>query len=773
MTRPNRSTQNERRSGRPGGEVAPGDAGADRPLHVETKLTPPRLPPGTVERPRIMRALDSGVDAPLTLVAAPPGFGKTTAVRAWCARRGAAVAWVSLDGRDNDPDVLWTYIATAVDRVRPGLGRAALQRMRVAGTSTEGRIDELMTGLAAYGAEIVIVLDDLHAVTDHDCLASIDYALGRLPPRAHVVAIARTDPGLRLSRLRANGHLAELRADDLAFTAPETRRLVVGRGQLPSFDDDELELLRERTDGWPAVLVLATLWLRTVDDPHRALHDFGGGHQYVASYLSEEVFDALAPDARTFLLHVSVLGRFTAELCDAVLGRSDSAAMLAELDASTLLVNSLERGGWFQMHALVAEFAGLRLAAADPGAASRIHREAAAWCRARGMVVDAVEHAAAAGDHNLVADILSEQQLAVFRGGGARTLLRWIRMLPDDVVCGHPVLAVAAATSAFIVGRGTLDVRRYLQLADRAQRESPDGLSPYVLAEAAMLRAATVEGGVDAAVKVGRRAVELGMAGADEALVAALGAHARALYFAGADDSALAAATRAIEHPGIQRRPPGHAFARSTLALVAADRGELRRAREHAETARRIVGRVGNSRTWLGANAAVALGKVLMGEGALLEAERELVYAEGVFDDEVPTVHYVWVVVLLAQVRCRRGHLGSAEAGLELARREIAALPDVGRITVMVAELERELRELRMRADGGELLAKPTAAELAVLQLLPSDLSAREIGAELFLSANTVRSHMRKLYRKLGVTSRADAVARASALGLVDPPAAP
>jgi ATP/maltotriose-dependent transcriptional regulator MalT len=756
----------------PEAETPAGDAAPDRPPLAETKLTPPRMRPSTVERSRLMRALDAGVDAPLTLVAAPPGFGKTTTVRAWCAHRGAAVAWVTLDARDNDPDVLWTYVATAVDRVRPGLGRAALRRLRTAGASTEGCVDELMNGLAAYGGELAIVLDDLHALTDRDCLVSIDYALTRLPAGTHVIAVARIDPGLRLSRLRANGGLVELHADDLAFTAAETRELLVDRGHLGGLDAEDLELLRERTDGWPAVLVLASLWLRAVDDPHEALHDFGVEHQLVASYLSEEVFDSLAPDARAFLLRVSVLGRFTAELCDAVLDRTDSAAMLARLDASTLLVNQLERGGWFQVHALVAEFAGLRLAAEDPEAASRIRRRAAEWCRERRMVVEAVEHATSAGDHALVADILAEQQLAVFRRGGARTLLRWIRTVPEHVVFDHPVLAVAAATSAFVVGRGTLDVRRYLQLADRAQRERPDRLSSYVLAEAAMVRAATVEGGVDEAVQSGRRAVELATAGADEALVAALGAYARALYFAGAEDAAAAAATRAIEHPDIERRPPGHAFARSTLALVCADRGDLARAREHAETARRIVGRVGNSRTWLGANTSVALGKVLLAEGTLAEAERALAYAEGFFHDEVPTVHHVWLVILLADVRRRRGHLDAAESGLDLARREISALPDVGRITAMADQLEREVRELRTRVDGGELLTAPTAAELAVLRLLPGDLSAREIGAELFLSSNTVRSHMRMIYRKLGVNSRADAVARASTLGLIDPPPA-
>ena len=350
----------------PDQEMRSGGAPDEAPL-AETKLAPPRLRPGTVERPRIMRALDTGAGVPLTLVAAPPGFGKTTAVRAWCGSRGCALAWVTLDSRDNDPHRLWTYVATAVDRIRQGLGRGALQRLGIPGTSTEDHIDELMNGLAAYGSDIVIALDDLHKVTDGDCLTSIRYALTQLPPGVRVIAMTRTDPRLRLSRLRASGHLVELRARDLAFTSTEARELV-DRGELRGLDADEIEMLCDRTDGWPAALVLAVLWLRTVDDPHGALRDFGGRHQFVADYLSEEVFDSLSPDTRDFLLHVSVLRRFTAELCDGVLERSDSAAVLDGLESSSLLVTPLERGGWFEVHALVAEFAGLRLAALDPGA---------------------------------------------------------------------------------------------------------------------------------------------------------------------------------------------------------------------------------------------------------------------------------------------------------------------------------------------------------------------------------------------------------------------
>ena len=224
---------------------------------------------------RLLRALDAADGAPLTLVSAPPGYGKTTAVRAWCASRETALAWVTLDAGDNDSTRLWTYVSTAVDRVRSGLGRRALQRLRMDGTAIEAAVDELANGIGTYGEELVIVLDDLQAVTDEACLASIDHFLDHLPASSRVVVITRVDPGLRLARLRAGGGLVELRADDLAFTPSEARELVVERGRV-ELGMEEVELLHARTEGWSAALVLAALWLRTVEDPRRAVREFEG-----------------------------------------------------------------------------------------------------------------------------------------------------------------------------------------------------------------------------------------------------------------------------------------------------------------------------------------------------------------------------------------------------------------------------------------------------------------------------------------------------------------
>lgn len=742
------------------------------PLLAEAKLFPPRLRTERVQRPRILSALDASDEVALTLVSAAPGYGKTTAVRAWCAARQTAPAWVTLDVGDNDPVRLWTYVATAVDRVREGLGRGALHRLRVPGVAIEAVLDELTNGIASFGQELVLVLDDLQTVTERECLASIDYFLARLPKTARVVVITRVDPALELARLRARGTLTELRASELAFTSSEARELVVGHGGV-DLTADELGVLHGRTEGWPAALSLATLWLRSVEDAPRAVREFRGDQHFQAEYLSREVLGALGEDVRAFLLRASVLGRFTPQLCDAVLDRTDSAQVLSELERSNLLVVRLEHGGWFRVHSLFAGFAEQELEAVDPGAAREIHRRAALWLRSRGLRVEAAEHALAAGEHELVAELLVDHHLLLIRNGGARTLLRWVQDLPEDQLLEHPELLVGAATAATMIGHSVVDRRRLLQLADRSQKERPARSSPYVTAVAAMVRAAAVDRDVRESVSEGARAVELAEEDADAALVAALAGYARALYFADELDRAWTAAVRAIEHPDAERRAPGHAFARCTLALVAVERGTLALARTHAEKAKSLVGGVGSNRSWLGANAAAALGSVLAADGSLAAAERELAYAEHFFRDELPTVHHAWMLALLAGVRGRRGRLDEAETTLRAARDEITVLTDPGRVASLADDVARSLEEARARAHQGEILEPPSEAELAVLRLLASDLSVRQIGAALFLSPNTIRSHTRAIYRKLGVNTRADAVARADALGLLGHPESP
>jgi LuxR family maltose regulon positive regulatory protein len=327
---------------------------------------------------------------------------------------------------------------------------------------------------------------------------------------------------------------------------------------------------------------------------------------------------------------------------------------------------------------------------------------------------------------------------------------------------------MAAALATGLLGQERIEQRRFLSVAQRAATEHPERYTAYVDAGVAAVRAFTLDGGVDAAVADGAHAVEIAEADVDEVLVASLAGYAHALYFAGRTDEAWAAALQAVQHPEAERRPTSHALARSTMALVALERGLPNLARSHAAKAKTILSRIHSSRSWIGANASVAIASVLIAVGNLGEAERELAHAEHLFQDEIPTAHHAWSLLLVAQIKCRRGRLEEAASTLHAAREELEAVGSVGRLATLLAETERELEEASARAKGGEVLEPPTDAELPVLRLLATELSAREIGKTLFLSPNTIRTHTRVIYRKLGVNSRADAVARAVALGFLE-----
>ncbi len=740
------------------------------PPLVEAKLSAPSDRSDVVDRLHVQRALDAGADTVLTILAAPAGYGKTTAIRVWCAAQDAALMWVTLDAGDNDPSRLWRYIATAVDRVRTGLARPVLERLDVTGGSIELVVDELMSVLSRRKKPAILVLDDLHTVTDPDTLASIDYALSQVPAHVRVMVGTRVDPPLALARMRVAQQLIEIRASDLAFSADEARALLVDQNGL-DLSTAQVDVLLDRTQGWPAALVLVGIWLRGVADPSDAVSSFSGSQRVVADYLSTEVLAALDQDHRSFLHGVAVLGQCTPALCDAALDRTDSAEMLAELEHADLFVSRLERSDWHRIHPLFAEYAQVELEATEPGAAARIHRRAASWL-AQDRPIEAMAHASAAGEQEVVAELLAEHHLALVRSGASRTILHWASALPDDVLIKHPEIACAAAVATVLLAKGMMQLRRYLRIIDEARAAQPER-NVYVESIGLIVRALAIESGVDRALQEGRRAVELTVASAETLAMGALTAYARALYLAGIPDEARESAIATLEQPEIHDSPPSFIHAHTTLALIAADEDRLSSAQGHVEQAKKAVGSIGSERSWLGANVAAASGVVRTAGGDLSAAEHDLATAERVFRDEVPTVHHIWVLALLARVRSRRGRLDSATEALVLARNELVEQPDAGALPALIEEVQIELAAMSERAASGDLVDTPTEAELTVLRLLADDLSVHEISERLFVSENTVRSHRRALYRKLGVHSRDEAVARATAVELLDPPQSP
>ncbi len=732
---------------------------------IEPKLMPPRVHPGMLRRARLLDMLDDDAAGSFTVLNAAVGYGKTTLVRSWCVERPEAVIWLTLDSVDDDPVRLWTHLATAVERLGEGFGRRALMCLAVRGATVETAVDELMNGLVAYGRRVSIVLDDLHAVRSESSVGSIAYALERLPANVRLLASTRSDPAIGLGRLRARRVLTEVRAHELAFTVDETRELVVREGI--GLSNESVELLVDRTEGWPAGLYLAALWLRDLRDPDGGVRDFAGSARQVGEYLGDEVLTALAPEIRDFLVRTSVLPRFTPELCDAVLGREDSAAVLAELARSNMFLVALDaRGEWYRYHHLFGEFLQLELGRED---ARELRRRAAGWCRAHGRAEDAIEYAAAAGDAEMVAEVLIERHLEFIWGGRLGQFLGWVRWLPVELLVEHPVLPGAGAVAAALLSAPEVEVHRLLAVAERARRERPELWLPYLEAGVEAARSQIIEGGdVGAAVEHARRAVAAAQEGADVLSVSALGCLAQALFFAGELDEARRVAVQTVERPDAPGVPDAYVGSLGLLALVDAEQGRTESAEAWARQSLASRGRTSRQTRGLPHSAHLGLALACAATGRLDEAEREALRGEHLRRSPQPTVAHAHALLVLAQVRLARARLARAEGDLERAKRAIAGFPDPGRLPAIVATIEQTLSAARANTEHGGLVEEPSRAELAVLRGLAAGLSRREIGAQLYISLNTVKSHTRELYRKLGAASQAEAVACAEELGLLE-----
>ena len=737
---------------------------------IESKLVLPRVHAGTLRRARLFELLDDVDGAALTVLDAPVGYGKTTLLRSWCAERAEPVIWMTLDGSDDDPGRLWTHLATGVARLGDGLGHRALTRLGVRPAAVETGVDELMNGLVAYGRPATIVLDDLHTVRSETSLRSIEHAIQRLPPTVRLVAATRSEPAISLAPLRAGRALIEIRARELAFTVDEGRELIAREGI--KLSGNSLELLVERTEGWPAGLYLAALWLRDFAEPDEGVQAFAGSARQVADYLTAEVLTALDPQTRDFLVRTSVLDRFTPELCDAVVDREDSAAVVAQLARSNMfLVASDARGEWYRYHHLFGELLRLEL---GPEETHTGRRRAMAWCRAHGHIEDAIEYAAAGGEAEMVAQLLVEHDRELVWGGRIGQFLRWVQWLPTELLIEHPSLPAGGAIAASLLAAPEVEIQRLLTVAERARRERPELWSPYAEAIAEVTRANGLSGGdVGAAIGHASRAVAAARQGADVLAVAVSAALSQALYFAGDLDEARRLALDAAERPDAPSVPEGYVGSLGLLALIDAERGRSESAQAWAHQAIGFARQRLQTDSWVVSLPHLGLALAYVATGRLDEAEREALRGERLRRSPQPTVGHAHALLMLAQVRIARSRLARAAGDLGRAQRSIAEFRDPGRLAAIAARVERDLMAARANDKDCDIVEQPSRAELAVLRGLTDGLSRREIGDQLYISLNTVKSHTRELYRKLAATSRNDAVARAEALGLLNTPDPP
>ena len=418
---------------------------------VETKLLLPRSRREVVPRPRLAALLARASEAPVTLVSAPAGFGKTTLLSTWLSRDparpgdGGPVAWVSLDERDRRPATFWTYVLLALDRAVPGSGAAALTLLQSGQAPVETVLAGVVNELSVHSGDVTVVLDDYHLADGVDVAAGMTFLVDHLPPQLRLVISTRADPALPLSRMRARGELVEIRAADLRFTADEVTSYL---NDLHGFGlaDADIAALEARTEGWVAALQLAALSLGGRDDPSSFIAGFAGDDRFVVDYLADEVLSRQPDDVRRFLLDTSVLERLTGSLCDAVCplpdGRSGK-AMLEALDRANLFLIPLDdRRRWYRYHHLFGDVLHAHLLEERPGDADELHRRAAGWYADQGQTQSAVRHALAAGEVGHAAELAELAIPTLRRERREDVIRRWVDELPDDIVRDRPVLAI-------------------------------------------------------------------------------------------------------------------------------------------------------------------------------------------------------------------------------------------------------------------------------------------------------------------------------------------
>ncbi|HEX2503103.1 MAG TPA: LuxR C-terminal-related transcriptional regulator [Miltoncostaeaceae bacterium] len=738
---------------------------AAAPPMLETKLRPPGRRAGLVPRPDLLARLDAGRDRRLTLVTAPAGWGKTTLVGDWLAGRASEGAgWVALDAADNDPARFWRYVGEALRRAGAPVDEQAVGALSGGGETTEAGLSTLINALATAPRRTLLALDDYHLIDDDSIHGAMSFLCANAPEGLRVVMTSRVEPPIGLARLRARGDLAELRADDLRFTELEAGALLADTGL--RLGPDEVARLRARTEGWAAGLYLAGLSLRGRDDASRFIADFAGDDRLVVDYLADEVLEGLPAGRREFLLRTSILGRLTGPLCDAVADTTGSARVLAELESSNLFLVPLDnRREWYRYHHLFGELLQHELALTSPHEMPELHRRAAAWHLAQGSVDDAIGHAAAAGDLAQAADLIAESWSEHLRRGWTATTQRWLDLLPPETVRGDVRLCLAEAWLAVNLGLpGEAD--RWLLAADEA---AGPGDGPEVGASRIAARSLErlLAGDAPEALRLGHEA--LAATEGDETWLRAGACLAAGIALHAVDR--LAEATPILEECAEVGRRTG-AWAPALVALChladqEVERGDLESAERRAREALAYAEEESHAEYPHAAGAHTGLAQVVAARGDLDAAQAHADRgAELASRGRAPT-EIAYSVIVRGQVALMRGDDGLARACARDARDLLESAPSPGgHLAQKLRVLDDALRAAPRPAEPAAV-ADLTERELAVLRMLTGLASAREIADQLYVSHNTVKTQIRSIYRKLGVATRAEAVARGRELGLL------
>ena len=429
---------------------------------LATKLYIPHPPPNAVLRPRLAKRLLEGIQRPNTwaLVSGPAGFGKTSLLSEFIEQYPQSVAWLALDGADNDPIRFWTHLIAACQTQATGVGETALGLFRSPQPVPEDAVPTiLINDLAGRQKNLVLILDDYHTVQNPAIHSAVAFLLEHLPEQFHIIFSTRLDPPWPMARFRSRGQLIEIRAADLRFSTQEAADFL-RRTMGLELSIEQAAALESRTEGWIAGLQLAALSMRGQADIPGFIKAFTGSHAYIAEYLAEEVLQQQPPEMQNFLLRTSILERLNAGLCETVSGGQGGQAALAALQRANLFIVSLDdEGRWFRYHSLFADLLQVHLGQSQtPDAIRGMHLRAAGWYEKNGFEIEAVRHALAGGDFELAAGLVEQYTYPLVTRGELTTLIGWINVLPAEVNSRPRFLLAKAWALLFAGNAGQMEV---------------------------------------------------------------------------------------------------------------------------------------------------------------------------------------------------------------------------------------------------------------------------------------------------------------------------
>jgi len=730
------------------------------------KLRRPVLRPGTVRRSLLIERLAHGDPRPIVSVVAPPGYGKTTLLSQWAERNGQAFAWVLVDEADNDPKVLLSYVAEALDAVEP-IDRRVFDALASPASSVPGSVaPRLGSAFASMTAPVALVLDDVHTLRNAECRAAVSMLADHVPGGSRLALAGRDQPPLRVARLRAEGKILEIGPGDLSLTRQEASALL--RNVDLALGEGQVAELHRRTEGWPVGLYLAALYLKEGGPLERAGVSFGGGDQLVSEYLESEFLARISQRQRAFLTRTAVLERMCGPLCDAVLEQDGSADALAGLARSNLLLVPLDRRGqWFRYHHLFRDMLLAGLERTEPGLIPVLRRRAAAWCLQGGLPEEALEYSIAAGDVDAATELMEQLWLPVLWQSRVTTAQRWFGWLEQHGRIGdHPVVAVGASIISALTGQPA-EADRWADVVDRWHEDAARPDETAAGAWAAALQAVLCRRGAGQmradADEAARRFTALGVMLPVIPLLRGL-----ARVVSGDPDSGDAYFEDAVsigEKGGV---PEVRAVALCERALVAMARGLWDQAETFAGQAREVMRAAGAEESFATPLVCAVRARTSLHRGDVPAARQELVSAQRLR----PLLTYALPhLSVQARIELAHAHLALGDlAGARTLMREIDEVlrrrPGLGALDGQAQELRTQLSNQRgSNVPGASSL---TAAELRLLPLLSTYLPLGEIAAGLFLSPHTIKTQTSSIYRKLGASTRSQAVTRARQLGLLD-----